>query len=61
MAGLVTLRTLLEEIVGEIDDENGPCAEVYVHTIGEGNLLSKGQWIWTISMIILMPNFWRTM
>jgi len=41
MAGLVTLEDLLEEIVGEIDDETDR-AEVYVHTIGEGTHIVQG-------------------
>ena len=41
MAGLVTLEDLLEEIVGEIDDETDR-AEVYVHTIGEDTHIVQG-------------------
>lgn len=41
MAGLVTLEDLLEEIVGEIDDETDR-AEVYVHTIGEDTYIVQG-------------------
>ena len=41
MAGLVTLEDLLEEIVGEIDDETDR-AEVYVHTIGENTYIVQG-------------------
>ena len=41
MAGLVTLEDLLEEIVGEIDDETDR-AEVYVHTIGENAYIVQG-------------------
>ena len=41
MAGLVTLEDLLEEIVGEIDDETDR-AEVYVHTIAENTYIVQG-------------------
>ena len=41
MAGLVTLEDLLEEIVGEIDDETDR-AEVYVHTIGDNTYIVQG-------------------
>ena len=41
MAGLVTLEDLLEEIVGEIDDETDR-AEIYVHTIGEDTHIVQG-------------------
>ena len=41
MAGLVTLEDLLEEIVGEIDDETDR-SEVYVHTIGENTYIVQG-------------------
>ena len=38
MAGLVTLEDLLEEIVGEIDDETDR-AEIEVHQIGEDHIV----------------------
>ena len=41
MAGLVTLEDLLEEIVGEIDDETDR-AEVYVHAIGQNTYIVQG-------------------
>lgn len=41
MAGLVTLEDLLEEIVGEIDDETDR-AEIYVHTIGDNIHIVQG-------------------
>ena len=41
MAGLVTLEDLLEEIVGEIDDETDK-AEVEVHQIGEDTYIVQG-------------------
>ena len=40
-AGMITLEDLLEEIVGEIDDETDR-AEVYVHTIGEDTYIVQG-------------------
>ena len=41
MAGLVTLEDLLEEIVGEIDDETDR-AEIEVHQIGEDTYIAQG-------------------
>ena len=41
MAGLVTLEDLLEEIVGEIDDETDK-AEIEVHQIGEDTYIVQG-------------------
>ena len=41
MAGLVTLEDLLEEIVGEIDDETDK-AEIEVHEIGENTYIVLG-------------------
>ena len=41
MAGLVTLEDLLEEIVGDIDDETDK-AEVEVHQIGEDTYIVQG-------------------
>lgn len=41
VAGLVTLEDLLEEIVGEIDDETDK-AEKYVHEIGENTYIVVG-------------------
>ena len=41
MAGLVTLEDLLEEIVGEIDDETDR-AEIEVHQIGEDTYIVQG-------------------
>ena len=41
MAGLVTLEDLLEEIVGEIDDETDK-AEIEVHKIGEDTYIVQG-------------------
>ena len=41
MAGLVTLEDLLEEIVGEIDDETDK-AEIEVHEIGERTYIVLG-------------------
>ncbi|MGT2887758.1 hemolysin family protein [Streptococcus didelphis] len=41
VAGLVTLEDLLEEIVGEIDDETDK-AEEFVHTIGEDTYIVVG-------------------
>ena len=41
MAGLVTLEDLLEEIVGEIDDETDR-AEIEVHQIGEDAYIAQG-------------------
>lgn len=59
MAGLVTLEDLLEEIVGEIDDETDKAA-IDVHQIGEDTYIVQGTMTSMISIITLMLN-WKVM